>query len=229
MEWKQTITVFSSGYFHHISWNELFLVREAGCWNSKTQSRSPLLLVCVFQWHPRRAGPHYSALTWTSTIFCPKLAFLIREANDRRQSQRSEGCRSPDSLSVPYLLQQASALKYSFMWCTKCTIPGARAGPDWLSLMFTQHPTAHSELFQHFSPFLATQLTLFLFNPFQNSQRSCILLEVQEAHSWEMQLWWCCRDAQRAGQGQVANFPELSSSSAHEKSGFWIITHWWFN
>lgn len=105
--------------------------------------------------------------------------------------------------------------KYPFMWCTKCTIPGAWAGA-WLSLTFTQHCTCQSELFQHFSPFLATQLTLFLFNPFKIPRSSILQWDRRQCRK-HIHGGYSCGDAAEMHREQGrGKWPISQSCPAHQ-------------
>lgn len=124
-----------------------------------------------------RPGPHYTVLTRNRTIFCPKLTFLIKEANDRRQCQRSKNCRSLDSLSVHYLLDQATTFRDTHLYTIRNAL--SQKLDRWHESDFHRHWHPPSTAFYIHSYFriliLSTNLIHCFFNLFQHSQRSSIL------------------------------------------------------
>lgn len=180
---------------------------------------------------PRRPGPHYTVLTWSRTIFCPKLTFLIRKANDRRQCQRSKHCRSLDSLSAHYLRDQATTSRDIHLVPYKMHFP--RNLTSSMNLTFTGtgiHPALRFSVeLLHIAIkilVLSHQPTLLcFFSPFQDSQRSSILQ--WERTRYMQHIPGSCCSGKTAEQGQMGPFPEWPASSAQEKSGLWIIKHWW--
>lgn len=143
-------------------------------------------------------------------------------------SVREADCRSLDSLSVHYLLDQATTFRDTHL-CTVQNVLSQKLD-QWHESDFYRHSPSTAFYIHSYFKFLVLSHQpdlLCFFNPFQDSQRSSILQWDRTHYMQHIHGRSCSGDAaEMQREGQMGSFPEPPASSAHEKSGLWIIKHW---